>query len=153
MLAKPIFGKLPQELYREIYSFDDTYQKVFSSQAFAEELERRILRIHRELLNHLIKWKMQMSNSYEKITSDYQIRLYPDRKRPDVMCFVLKPINITSNVHNIPEPHFTWSGYIFDINLNTYECMPYIDFDRLDRLIVPSISKSLIMYYEVDESW
>ena len=140
----PLFGKLPQELYREIYDCDPTYRSVFSSLTFADELERHVLRIHNELLNHLIKWKMQISNRYEEIITDYAIRLYPYRKCPGVMCFVLKPVNITSNVRNIPEPHFTWSGYIFDKNLDIDECMPYINFQRIDNLIVPSISKSTI---------
>ena len=151
--VKPLFSNLPQELYREIYDYDPTYHSVFSSQAFAEELERRILRVHRELLTCLIERRMQVSNRYEEIVCNYEIRLYPYRQRPDVMRFVLKPINITFNARNLPEPLFTWSGYIFNQNIAEIEYMPFIDFNRIDHLIIPSISKSLIMYYEVDEPW
>jgi predicted transposase/invertase (TIGR01784 family) len=84
----PIFGKLPQELYREIYDFDDTYQKIFCDPKFLVEIENMILQIKypvqygfiQEFIKYIPNFSIQLlelkkdGNSFQ--TKNLALRLY-----------------------------------------------------------------------------
>lgn len=111
--VKPIFGHLPQELYREIYGYDDTYHKVFNTPTFLCELQLNSYKIHYyKLLYKFIEEEVQPRNIMDGVRTEYNISLTPHPANPNVMCFILESTNTTRNPDNIPEEKLHWSGYV-----------------------------------------
>ena len=105
-MTPSIFRNLPQELYRYIYDFDDTYRNVFNSSGFVNELGNYIYKKQYKLVHQLIHEINQFRNEYYMdMASDtddapfmppqiqYKIILRTHHKNSKIIQFNLIPIN------------------------------------------------------------
>ena len=142
---QPIFGKLPQELYREIYDYDPTYRNVFNTQAFLDELQFNSYKIHYKYLYKFIEEDVQPSNRMDGVITEYSIELKPHPENSNVICFCLESTNTTHNPDNIPESKLHWCGYICE---EKYDETFMVYYDDMDYRSYPDISESLVLYIE-----
>ena len=144
--VKPIFGHLPQELYREIYGYDDTYHKVFNTPTFLCELQLNSYKIHYyKLLYKFIQEEVQPRNIMDGVRTEYNISLTPHPANPNVMCFILESTNTTRNPDNIPEEKLHWSGYVCE---EEYDETFMVYYDDMDYRCYHDISEKLTLYFE-----
>ena len=148
MLAttKPLFGKLPQELYREIYDYDDTYRNVFNTHAFLDELLFNSYKTHYNYLYRFIDKVVQPENRMNNVVTDYIIRLKPHPENSNITCFILESTNTTQNSNSI----LNWSGYI---STPEYDEVFMVYHDDMNYRIDLKVSDSYILYYQKSISY
>ena len=142
----PLFGKLPQELYREIYDCDSTYHNVFNDPMFVYELQLNSYKMHYyKLLYKFIEEEVQPRNIMDGVRTEYNISLTPHPENPNVMCFILESTNTTRNPDNIPESKLHWSGYVCE---EEYDETFMVYYDDMDYRRYHDISESLNVNFE-----
>ena len=89
-INKPLFGNLPQELYREIYEFDDTYRNVFKSVEFSDQLLHHIYRYQLELIYTLRNLLLKRTNHlHGKKDNDYYVIIDTHKNFSNILEFNL----------------------------------------------------------------
>ena len=98
---KPLFANLPQELYRCIYDYDDTYHGVFKSVGFNDDLILYLYKRQLKLTYYLIDKLNQFRRDYFKINNEsydgkniqYNIIMRTHEKNTNIIQFNLIPVD------------------------------------------------------------
>ena len=85
---KPLFGNLPQELYRYIYDLDNTYHDVFNTQKFIRELGHYLFKNQYTLIYNLID---ELNYGVQHV--QYAISVRTHHQYSNIICFNLIPVN------------------------------------------------------------
>ena len=162
---KPIFGKLPQELYREIYDFDDTFHKVFSNPTFILEMKHMLLQFNLPVQYKFIQKLIQNINSEQHkecvkmyktngtpnhkqrlVPIKYKIEIWKSSLLPNFCNYNLTPINSMDTDYE----HAPWYGCICDPTklINPKIVIQY--YLKMDIMIIPEISDTLVLYYDAN---
>ena len=140
---KQIFGNLPQELYREIYEYDNTYHAVFSSSEFVNELAHYLYKNQYTLIYSFI----DELNKFRLTSIKYYIILQWHLTNPNIMCFNLIPVNPDLTPMNT-YIECDWYGFICEEDYSIGE--PAIVESDLDYMTTKQIpSSSLILYGDI----
>ena len=161
--VKPIFGNLPQELYREIYDFDDTYHNVFGEPMFLTEIQNMKLQINFPIQYHFIKilinninakhhkecvkmYRMNGTPIYKQrlVPLEYKIEIFESTLIPNFCNYHILPINHMASDYE----HTPWYGCICDPTKLVKPDLRMQYYLKMDNIKVPEISDTLVLYYD-----
>ena len=158
--VKPIFGKLPQELYREIYDYDNTYRNVFSHPKFLTEIENMLIQIKHPVQYHLVQelikklngvgesktlnLRSRKVNCNKRAPVDYKIHRMFKSNTPTLTHFTISTRGINNEYQYDPNKYY---GCICDptkIVYPNFHTQSYLNMKI--KIKVPKISNNLILY-------
>ena len=154
--VKPLFGKLPQELYRKIYDLDDTYQNVFSQRGFLPEIENMILQIkYPNQYNFIVEFIKYISGDKYKGTTNKRVRPASNRI-PVEYNITIRKSNIATlyyfiiSTRNIKEHENDPNKYYGCVCDPTTIVLPNFHTQKLlksnIKMKIPEISPKLVLY-------
>lgn len=151
-----LFGRLPQELYREIYLFDDTYRNIFRYSSFLLEIENMIIQmkypIEYGFIQEFIKYlnggdykgstNKRIRPASNRIPVEYKIQINKSNI-PTLSYFIISTRNI-KEYENDPNKYY---GCVCD---PTSIVLPNFHTQKLlkskIKMKIPEISPKLVLY-------
>jgi len=153
-----LFKNLPQELYRIIYDYDDTYRNVFNSNSFYIDLMKNLYYPQLKLTHVLID---KLNNeSLVPEHNQYNIVLRTYEKNTNIIHFNLNPLkqfmNIDINYSLLEENSdngYDYHAFLYDCWIIGFICNEQDaasiqdEIEELDLERMEGVSGSLSLYY------